>query len=245
MENLYLAVCDDEAGILNVISGAIVSAFRTHGISAHVELFRKTKDLEVRMKEKDFELLFLDIDMPGTDGITFARKIRASNSGMDIIFVSSREDKVFDALRTNPGGFVRKSRFLEDISGVIDLWMKNRRKDKGVKLVIQTREQTLTIPLDTVLYIEGSDKTQLLHASNLSEPVQLRRSMQELEESLLPNGFLRIHKGYLVNYKFVRRLENTEAVLTNGESIPLSRRRVQEIRSRYMELMQGGGTVIL
>ena len=56
---------------------------------------------------------------------------------------------------------------------------------------------------------------------------------------------MRIHKGYLVNYKYIRRLEDTEAVLTNGERIPLSRRRVQEIRKRYLELMRGRGTVIL
>ena len=245
MEKMFLAICDDDIGILSVVSGAIVSAFRRHGISAEVETFRRPGDLEHRMRERDFELLFLDIDMPGMDGITFAKKLRASNSRIDIIFVSSREDKVFDALRTNPGGFIRKSRFLEDVSAVIDQWMKNRPKEERAKLVIQSRETTMTIPLDTILYIEGNDKSQLLHASNRPEPVPIRRSMQELEDALSTKGFLRIHKGYLVNYKFIRRLENNEAMLTNGERIPMSRRRVQEIRNQYLELMQGGGTVIL
>lgn len=245
MEKLHLAICDDDADILSVVSGAIVSAFRRHGISAQVELFRRATDLERQMRAQDFELLFLDIDMPGLDGITFAKRLRAGNSRTDIIFISSREDKVFDALRTNPSGFVRKSRFLEDVSAVIDQWMKNRPREERTKLLVQSREHTWNIPLDTVLYIEGSDKSQLLHTSNLPEPVPVRRSMQELEETLASSGFLRIHKGYLVNYKFIRRLENTEAVLTNGERIPLSRRRVQDIRSQYLELMQGGGSVIL
>lgn len=245
MEKLHLAICDDDADILSVVSGAIVSAFRRHGISAQVELFRRATDLERQMRAQDFELLFLDIDMPGLDGITFAKRLRAGNSRTDIIFISSREDKVFDALRTNPSGFVRKSRFLEDVSAVIDQWMKNRPREERTKLLVQSREHTWNIPLDTVLYIEGSDKSQLLHTSNLPEPMPVRRSMQELEETLASSGFLRIHKGYLVNYKFIRRLENTEAVLTNGERIPLSRRRVQDIRSQYLELMQGGGSVIL
>lgn len=245
MEKLYLAICDDDVGILSVVSGAVASAFRKHNISAEVELFRRTRDLELRMKERDFGLLFLDIDMPGMDGITFAKKLRAGNCRTDIIFVSSREDKVFDALRTNPGGFIRKSRFLEDVSAVVDLWVKNRPREERTKFVVQSREKTMTIPLDTILYIEGNDKVQLIHVANQSELVQVRRSMQELEEALAQSGFLRIHKGYLVNYKFIRRLENTEAVLTNGERVPLSRRRVQEIRNQYLELIQGGGTVIL
>lgn len=245
MEKLFLAICDDDADILSVVSGAIVSDFHKHDISAEVELFRRAKDLESRMRERDFELLFLDIDMPGMDGITFAKKLRAGNSRTEIIFVSNREDKVFDALRTNPGGFIRKSRFLEDVSAVIDQWMKTRPKEERAKLVVQSREKTVTVPLDTILYIECRDKTQFLHASNLPEPVEMRRSMQELEEALAPAGFLRIHKGFLVNYKFVRRLESTEALLINGERVPMSRRRVQEIRNEYLELMQGGGTVIL
>lgn len=245
MEKLFLAICDDDAGILSIVSGAIVSNFRKHEITAEVELFKRARDLEDRMRERDFELLFLDIDMPGMDGITFAKKLRAGNSRTQIIFVSNREDKVFDALRTNPGGFIRKSRFLEDVSAVVDQWIKNRPKEERAKLVVQSREKTVTVPLDSIFYIECRDKTQYLHASNLAEPVEMRRSMQELEDALIPVGFLRIHKGYLVNYKFVRRLENTEAVLINGERIPMSRRRVQEIRNQYLALMQGGGTVIL
>ncbi len=245
MDKLYLAICDDDAGILSVVSGAIISAFRKHGITAEVELFRRPRDLERRMQEREFELLFLDIDMPGMDGITFAKKLRASNCRTEIIFVSSREDKVFDALRTNPGGFIRKSRFLEDVPAVIAQWMKNRPREERAQLVIQNRDKTMTVPLDTVLYIEGNDKAQLLHTANQPEPVPVRRSMADLEEALSPKGFLRIHKGYLVNYKFIRRLENTEAVLTNGERIPLSRRRVQEIRTRFLVLMQDGRTVIL
>ena len=111
--------------------------------------------------------------------------------------------------------------------------------------MVQGARETVSYALDTILYIEGEGKIQNLHIVNQKDPVQLRRSMQELEEVLDPQGFLRIHKGYLVNYKYIRRLEDTEAVLTNGERIPLSRRRVQEIRNRYLELMRGGGTVIL
>lgn len=245
MEKLYLAICDDDASVLSIVSGAICSAFRKHRITAEVEVFRRTRDLEQRMKEHDFDLIFQDIDMPGTDGITFAKRLRAGNSRTDIIFVSSREDRVFDALRANPGGFVRKSRFLEDVSEVIDLWMKKRPQAERTKLVVQSKEGTLNFPLDTVLYIEGSGKLQQIHVARRGEPVAVRRSMQELEESLSAAGFLRIHKGYLVNYRFIRRLEEDNAVLTNGERIPLSRRRVQEIRNRYLELMQGGGSLIL
>ena len=245
MEKLRLAICDDDSVVLSVVSGAIASAFKKKGIQVEVLTFRRAKDLEERMKELEFQLLFLDIDMPEMDGITFAKKVRASNSRTDIIFVSSREDKVFDALRTNPGSFIRKSRFLEDAPEVIETWLKNRPKEEVPKLVVQGARETVSYSLDSILYIEGEGKIQNIHIASQKDLVQVRRSMQELEEVLAPQGFLRIHKGYLVNYRYIRRLEDTEAVLTNSERIPLSRRRVQEIRNRYLELMRGGGTVIL
>lgn len=245
MEKMNLAICDDDISVLSIVSGAISSAFEKHGIETEVSIFQRTRDLEVRMKERDYDLIFLDIDMPGMDGITFAKRLRASNYRTEVIFISNREDKVFDALRTNPGGFVRKRRFLEDVTEIVDLWLKNRPQDDVKKLVIQSREATYSFALDSLLYIESSGKNQQIHATSRSEPVTIHKSMQDLENSLTEYGFLRIHKGYLVNYRFIRRLEDDQAILTNGERIPLSRRRVQEIRNQYLELMQQGRALIL
>ena len=245
MEHLNIAICDDEISVLGIVSGSIVSAFARHKIQATVDTFGRVKELDAKMKEKNYDLLFLDIDMPQMDGITYSRRLRASNIHTDVIFISSREDKVFDALRTNPSGFIRKSKFLEDVAAVVDNWVKTRPAEKSPALVVKSEDGTVNVKLENILYIEGSGKNQELHLTDSKTPLVLHRSMQELEEALDSQGFLRIHKGYLVNYKFIRRLNDTDALLTNGESIPLSRRRVQEIRAKYLELMQGGGSILL
>lgn len=135
MRKMFLAICDDEADILGVVSGAIANTFKKYEIEATTEIFKRTKELEARMQEQSFELLFLDIDMPGMDGITFAGKLREKNKQTDVIFISNREDKVFDALRVNPAGFIRKRRFLEDVPAVIDQWMEMHSDKKGSILI--------------------------------------------------------------------------------------------------------------
>ena len=245
MKKMSIAICDDEAAVLSIVSGAIATTLRKYDIEAATEIFENPKNLERRMTEVEFQLIFLDIDMPQMDGITFAKRIRRTNTHTDIIFISNREERVFDALRVNPAGFIRKKRFLEDVSAVLDQWMQNRRKEESSVLVAQTAEGELSLPIDKVLYIEGAGRHQEIHLSDDEKPVIVNYSMQGLEEELAPLGFLRVHKGYLVNYRFIRRLTDTDAVLTNGEQIPMSRLRVPDVRSRYLELMQAGGNNVI
>lgn len=245
MKKMHLAICDDEADILSVVSGAIENTFKKYDIQATTEIFKGTVDLERRMKEQVFELIFLDIEMPGLDGITFARKVRRTNVRTEIIFISNREEKVFDALRVNPAGFIRKRRFLEDVPAVIDQWMQKRRESERSILLAESKEGTISVPIDTILYIEGDGRYQEIYCSEGGEPIKISSSMKKLEEQLDSRGFMRIHKGYLVNYLFIKRLKDTGAVLTNGQEIPMSRLRIQEIRNQYLELMQDGGNVIL
>ncbi len=245
MRRWNIAVCDDDKAALSILSGALVSAFHTHDIDVNVELFMRPRELLRRMQSCTFDLLFLDIDMPGMDGLTLGRQLRKENNLIDIIFISNREDLVFDALRLNPKGFIRKSRFLHDVSGVIDAYFDARPAKKPTTLLVQSREQIRYLALNEVIYIEGSGKIQLVHVVGKSEPIELHRQMQELETELNPQGFLRIHKGYLVNYRFIRRIGETDVTLTNGEIVPMSRRKSQETKSEYMELMQSGDSLVL
>lgn len=245
MKHWNVAVCDDDKAALSILSGAIVSAFKSHNVDANVELFERPRELLRRMQDCAFELLFLDIEMPGMDGITLGKQLRRENNLIDIIFISNREDLVFDALRINPKGFIRKSRFLQDVVGVIDAYFAARPEEKAAKLIVQSRDEIRYISLNELMYIEGAGKVQMLHMAGKTEPMEIHRQMQELEGELIPQGFLRIHKGYLVNYRFIRRIGDVDVLLTNGERVPMSRRKSQETKNAYMELMQSGGSLVL
>lgn len=241
-----IAICDDEKSALGILSGAIVSAFRNYDVDAVVETFTRPFELLERMKTCSFDLLFLDIEMPGMNGLTLADRLRREGRLLDIIFISNREDLIFDALRYNPKGFIRKSRFIQDVEGVIRTYFTYRKEEKQKRsLVVEERDQMTYIAIDTLIYIECIGKKQLAHIVGRPQPLELRKQMQQLEEELTPCGFLRIHKGYLVNYRFIRRISDAEVILNDGGSLPVSRRRLGEIRESYMELMQDEGALVL
>lgn len=244
-KKLQLAVCDDDTEVLDIIASSIVSAFRKNGQEVSLEMFKGPGTLAKRMKETHFDLLFLDIDMPKMDGIEFASMVQKQKIDTEIIFVSNREDRVFDTFRLHPFGFVRKSNFLKDISAVVDSYLHTHsQREDDLKMSVQTQGGILTLPLGDIQYIEGNGKTQLLYLKDKEEPVQLRTTMEKLEEELTPKGFMRIHKGYLVNYRYIRVIDHGEIILTNDVRLPISRAKVQEVRQSYLALLQGNDASI-
>ena len=132
------------------------------------------------------------------------------------------------------------------MDGVIKTYFTYRKEENRAKtLVVEDHDQMTYIAIDTLLYIESVGKKQLAHIVGKPQPLELRKQMQQLEDELTPYGFLRVHKGYLVNYRFIRKISDNEVSLTNGEALAVSRRRLGEIREAYMELMQNEGALVL
>ena len=246
-EKLNVAACDDDASARGIIGSSLKTVFEQHGTDVNISVYSSADILAAELPVRHFDVIFLDIDMPGIDGISFARQLRAADSATDIIYISNREDKVFEALSTRPDGFIRKSRFLEDMSEVVGNYMKQREKRRAAPasaIVVHTDSGLRNLPLSDIRYVEGSHKQQLIWTVGAGSPYTVTLSMQELEDELGPHGFLRIHKGYLVNYRFIRQIESAEVLLDNGSRIPLSRRKLSEVREQYLKLMQGDGSLI-
>lgn len=244
-DKLCVAICDDNENARRIITSSIHGAFPGYAVET---LAYATADiLMADLENHNFNLLLLDIDMPGMDGITLARRLRRMGSAIDIIYISNREDKVFQSLTTEPCGFIRKSRFLEDMNEVIGLYLKrreSRQRSEETCLVIQERNRVRKLPIHRIWYVEGLGKVQLVHMEGEDSPLTIHSAMQKLEEQLTPHGFLRVHKGYLVNYRYISQIEQTEILLNTGRRIPLSRRKVQEIRENYLELMSEHNSLI-
>jgi DNA-binding LytR/AlgR family response regulator len=239
MDRIHIAACDDDPGILDVYSYLIAECFLYHNISASIEKFTDPLKLPDAVKNSDFELLFLDIDMPGVDGITLAKRLRASGVDIDIIYVSSKEELVFKVFDIQPYSFIRKNKFLEEIAGVVRSYVKSRESGEKRHFVIQQRSgDILTLDLNKTLYFEGEGKNQKAYMFMNSTPLLVQSSMKELEERLAGNGFIRVHKGFLVNYQFIDSIKNSNVILTNGGTVPISRRNVNQVKEQYLNLMK-------
>ena len=243
-QTFLVAVCDDDTAVFDTITDTAKNAFAQNGTEAEILCFSSPSLLEKAMETRAFDLIFLDIEMPEEDGIRFGERLAKLEQTPDIIFVSSREDRVFDAFKIHPFGFVRKSLFLQDIGGVIADYVAARREEGARNFVVQTVSGTVSIPVESIRYFEGARKNQLVYTTQNREPIAITLTMKQLEEIFVPRAFLRVHTGYLVNYRFIRRMTAADVILTDGTTLPISRRKATQIKLEYMELLKKEGSHI-
>lgn len=235
---IKIALCDDDARALPVIAGAAESAFLSKGIQTEIVTFLSGAVLLEEMKNTHFNLLLLDIEMPGMDGIAIGKKLREGDDTTKIVFVSEAETRVFESFSVQPLGFVRKSNFLNDIAAVVELYIKTIEKEnEDDYLELTTRNGILGMRTKKICYIEGSRNYQFLYAEDKKEPIELKMTMEKLEEITDKFGFIRIHKGYLVNYRFIQHVSASEVTLSDGKKLPIGRSKAPEVKKKYLLLI--------
>ncbi len=235
---IKMALCDDDTNALPIIAGAADSAFRTRGIQPQIVCFSSGRQLLEAMEKTRFQIILLDIEMPGLDGIAVGRQIRDRSDNTPIIFVSECESRVFESFLIQPLGFVRKSNFLNDISAVAELYIKTCLQESNSEyLEFATRSGILTLKSKQIRYIEGSRNYQMLYTTASPEPIEVKMTMEKLEAMTEPQGFIRIHKGYLVNYRFIQRIQSGALTLQDGTVLSIGRSKMGEVKLKYLSLI--------
>ena len=241
-ERVKIAVCDDESRALAIVSSAVEGIFGDMGTEIVLEKFLGPAELLERMKATSFDLLFLDISMPRMDGVQLAKQIKSQGSALSIVFVSSRTDRMFDTFAAEPFGFVRKGHFMDDLNEVITRFMekKNVRKT-GDMVCFQDGRGTVSVDISRVKYIECVRNTQVLYFDGADAERKIYSRMETLEEELRKYGFLRIHKGYLVNCQFISRFDPKYLLLITQEQLPIGRSYYQSAKVGYLEFISQSG----
>ena len=178
-----------------------------------------------------FDLVLLDIDMPGLNGIELAQMInkrRYSDTIPYIIFVSAMENLVFEALQQFPYSFVRKSN-LEDIDKCILNIHKMRKLSPiyGVKIGRTTK----FIELNKTMYLEKQGNYVNFYTEE--GVFQERSLLDEKYNDLVQFGFVRPHIGALANANYIIEISNEYILMKNGKELPISRSYKKEFKDKY------------
>ena len=231
---IQVAVCDDEPHIASELSGQIKNAFAGQGMTADIHPFTSVLKMTAQMRQTSFDVLFLDIDMPEMDGVDLGKHLRSLGVEAGIVYISNHDERVFETFKIAPLHFIRKNHFHDEIDETVQViwaWW-TRRQDRY--LTIKSCGIIETVSIDDIIYVEALNKKQNIVTTSRTIPI--KNTLNVLEGKLLDHGFLKPHKGYLVNYRAVDYIKGDAVVLKNGASIPISRLRLAEIKRAYLKL---------
>lgn len=241
-----IGIVDDDKAALSIVTSAVNSFFQEKNIDYNIISFSNPLNYLSTIKEEDFNLVFLDIDMPEQDGLSVAEETLIINKNTHIIFLSQREDLVFKCLAIHPFGFIRKSNLINDFSLMMnqfyDYYLSNN--DEGKKIEFVEKNRTISFKINEIMYISSDKNYQdIVTKDNKIETVRI--PLSTLEDKLKNDGFIRVHKCYIVNQVYIRSILNEEIKLTNDITIPLSKKRRDEVLKEYLTYSRNNNSMII
>lgn len=233
---IRIAVCDDEEKILKVISREIQFAFLEKGASAEIVPYVSG----IRLREDIFQgtffhVIFLDISMPDMNGILLARHLRKHSPETIILFLSSREDTVFEAIKAAPFRFIRKRTFRQEISDVARDILAEFSEKEVARIILSGKKGQFSINPYEIIYGEACNKSVSLISP--SGTLETKTTFASLEKALDPYGFIKIHRSILVNFRYIRSIQGTEVHLDTGQILPVSKHRLLGVKEEFQDLL--------
>lgn len=232
---MEIAVCDDET----VIRDQIHRFVRNRIPDSRIETCAAGEELLAA--DKSFDLVFLDIQMKGINGMETAKALRAKREETVLIFVTGSKEHVFEAFDVSAFHYLLKPLSEEKLNEVLERALEevNRRKMREKRqLLVRTRDCSYHLDQSDIFYLESRGKKVEIHVPG--ETIEVYASIGKLEEQL-GNGFYRCHRGYLVNLAYIAEYRTDRIRLNNGEEVYLAKEKYQSFVKAYMRYLKDGG----
>lgn len=237
---LSIAVCDDEIIACCNMAAKIKDILRQMKFPSLIRQFNSGQEL--LQTPENFDIVFLDIIMPGPSGMTAAQLLHQKSPDTILIFVSSSREYVFDAYDVEAFQYLLKPVEQKKLTTVLQKAIRKTRDHFQEYMIISTERQQKKLFLDDIVYFEIRGRKIDVHGAD--GILTYYEQIGILENRLRGKGFFRCHKSYLINLRHVDTYGRQEVVLDNGDKIMIARRRYEEFMKEILSYMRKSGGIV-
>lgn len=232
---IRIAVVDDELLFLEYFSKIIKDKFEYCAVECEILTYSSGADFQEYQLHGEFDLIFLDIDLPDISGIQLASELRKKKSSTTLMFVSAHNQFVFESIKYKPFRFIKKADLLSDVDEAIKAYCRQLKQSSNKITLSLDDHREKTVDLSDIMYFY-SLRHEIYYVSQTGVSVRLAfrtYTLELLEKTLKYQGFIRTHKTYLVNCSYIYKIQTTKLILKNNTQIGISRGRTDEIKEQY------------
>lgn len=233
---IRIAICDDEKSMTDKLEKMVSAFFRRKNTEITIAQFSNGREL--LNYDKPIDILFLDIQMDGIDGMETARRLRERKFRGFLIFITVLKEMVFKSFEVQAYDYLVKPVEEGHFEKTMERLFASMQNVREANLLVQKGHESRIIPLKDIVFCEIIDRKIYLHLTS-SEIVDFYDRIENLE-TRVDDRFFRCHRSFLINLQYLKGYKNGTAYMEGDKEIPVSRLRSKEFSSvilRYMENM--------
>lgn len=226
---MNIAILDDDLNFESAMSMMVAKICEKHKIECFVMSFSSPRELLFNCEYRKYDLILLDIEMPEVNGLEFAEKLniqRDINEPPYVVFVTGKDNLVFEALKKFPYSFVRKTQLQDIEECIINIYKKIHT---AVTHTIRMGRAVKVVDINKIIRLEKQGNYVYFYTTE--GKFQERCSIDEKYKELKEHWFMRPHIGFLVNPAYIQSFDNTDLLMSDGTQVPISRNYKKELKS--------------
>ncbi len=233
---ITIFLCDDDKETLDQYAQLLEKAARKNDIEITISSFSSGEELLFHLSDSpnQADIIYLDILMRQINGMDTAKKLRELGCKSEIIFLTTSEDFVYDAFDIAAVQYLLKATTHTDKFEQVFLRAATLVQEKVTDMFIcESGNTQKVIPIKDITYFEIWKRVVTAHCRN--ESIEFYSTMEELEARLLDKDFVRVHRSYLVNLRYISKFHQNSAFLKTGENIPIGVTYIKHVKKIFTD----------
>ncbi|MDE6748931.1 MAG: LytTR family DNA-binding domain-containing protein [Lachnospiraceae bacterium] len=228
---MQIFICDDEPQMLTDIEKRVSECLT----DSNIQTFLSGIELIQCLETENCDVLLLDIDMPDITGLEIAGHLAGQEKRPLLLFVTSHDELVYDSFQYHPFAFLRKSCFDKEIGAALtDCVRELEHREKH--FCFKAEGNRISLLLSDILYFEAEGNYLIVFFKE--GQYRFRSTITSVENALSGYGFIRIHKGFLVNQAAVRLWGSEQVQLSDGSRLPIGKSYAKTAREQFLRYMR-------
>ena len=243
---IKITLCDDDMEVLHQMN-ELLDRYRVERneditYAAFQSPFELLTEIEKGIRP---DILFLDVVMPGQNGMDVAKEIRQYDTNMKIIFLTSSPEFAVESYSVGAYFYQLKPIWEESFFRLMDAVLAECEKKKKNSLILRSKDGITRIDLQQLEYCEVLGRKLLFHLEN-GAVLESAGSLDDLAGQLMQySNFFRPHRSFLVNMEYIQNISSRSIKMVNDAEIPIPHGKCSEIKNTYMEYAFNGEQAVL